>query len=181
MCKNLPPRQRQRGILRIKNNIIGEDKMKIRFLKSKEKKAILTELEKNYGIKEIPYLLLEAGKQKIRGYSGHLSKEELQELAGITNIEIIGTYLISKKDDDARISFDAMHLFKIEKNMTEITKEQLEKWLRGQDLPISNIPRGITILKYQDDLVGIGKSNTEKIFNYVPKERKLKIPLPTEK
>ncbi len=157
--------------------------MKLHFLKSKEKKVILKELELHYGITELPYLLLETGKQKIRGYSGHLSKEEIQELTRLTNIEIIGDYLISKKDQDPRLSFDAIQLFKdqITKNIIEIDNNQLQKWLRGYDLDIPNIPRGITILKYQEDLVGIGKSNTKKIFNYVPKERKLKIPLPTEK
>jgi len=151
--------------------------MKLHFLKSKEKKAILKELELHYGITKLPYLLLKTGKQKIRGYSGHLSKEEIQELTRLTNVEIIGDYLISKKDQDPRISFDAIQLFKITKNITEINNNQLQKWLRGYDLNIPNIPRGITILKYKEDLVGIGKSNTEKIFNYVPKERKLKIPL----
>lgn len=152
--------------------------MNIRFLKSKEKKSLLKELEENYGITELPFLLLETGKQKIRGYSGHLSKEEIQELARLTNVEIIGDYLISKKDQDPRISFDAIHLFKIKKNIIEINNQQLQLWLRGYDLEIPSIKKGITILKYKDDIVGIGKSSTEKIFNYVPKERKLKIPLP---
>ena len=36
------------------------------------------------------------------------------------------------------------------------------------------------ITSYENDLVGVGKSNGEKIFNYVPKERKLKTPLPRQ-
>ena len=67
----------------------------------------------------------------------------------------------------------------ITKNIIEINNQQLQLWLRGYDLEIA-APRGIIILKYKDDLVGIGKSNEEKIFNYVPKERKLKTPLPKD-
>ena len=156
--------------------------MKLQFLKSKEKRALVEELEEQYGITELPYLLLETGKQKIRGFSGHLSKEEIVQLTRLTNVEIIGAYLINQKDQNARISFDAIQLFKeqITKNIIEINNQQLQLWLRGYDLEIQ-APRGIVVLKYQEDLVGIGKSNTEKIFNYVPKERKLKTPLPTEK
>ncbi|MBS3088260.1 hypothetical protein J4402_00615 [Candidatus Pacearchaeota archaeon] len=149
--------------------------MKLHFLKSKEKRNLIEELEKIYGITELPYLLLETGKQKIRGFSGHLSKEEIVQLTRLTNVEIIGAYLINKKDEEARISFDAIQLFKekITKNIIEINNQQLQLWLRGYDLEI-RAPRGIIILKHQEDFVGIGKSNTEKIFNYVPKERKLK-------
>jgi len=156
--------------------------MKLQFLKSKEKRTLVEELEEQYGITELPYLLLETGKQKIRGFSGHLSKEEIVQLTRLTNVEIIGAYLINQKDQNARISFDAIQLFKeqITKNIIEINNQQLQLWLRGYDLEIQ-APRGIVVLKYQEDLVGIGKSNTEKIFNYVPKERKLKTPLPTEK
>lgn len=184
--------------------------MRLQFLKSKEKRNLLKELEEKYGITELPYLLLETGKQKIRGFSGHLSKEEIVQLTRLTNVEIIGAYLVSQKDEDARVSFDAIQLFKkqITKSIIEINYHQLQLWLRGYDLeigahadersesandktpaekigvqlaPKNNLIRGVVVLKYQDDLVGIGKSNTEKIFNYVPKERKLKIPLPAEK
>ena len=97
--------------------------MKLHFLKSKEKRNLIEELEKIYGITELPYLLLETGKQKIRGFSGHLSKEEIVQLTRLTNVEIIGAYLINKKDEEARISFDAIQLFKekITKNIIAVS------------------------------------------------------------
>ena len=153
--------------------------MKSKFLKSAEKKKIIEEMESIYGINKIPHLLLETGKRKIRGFSGNLTKEEIIELSQSARIEIIGMYLISQKDAEPRLNFDAVPLFKnqITKNILEIDKEQLEKWIRGHDLEVKT-KRGTTILKYENDLVGVGKSNTEKIFNYVPKERKLKTQLP---
>src|SRR3989344_63457 len=141
--------------------------MTLNFIKSSEKKKLLEELKVIYGISELPYLLIETGKQKLRGFSGHLSKEEIQLLNNTTNIELIGMYLISKKDQDARINFDALPLFKnqINKSTLEINNIQLNLWLHGQDLELKT-PRGIVVLKYKEDLVGIGKSNEEKIFNY---------------
>ena len=87
--------------------------------------------------------------------------------------------MISKRDEQARINFDALPLLKnqIKKNIIEIDKEQLEKWIRGYDLEIK-VQRGTIVLKFEEDLVGVGKSNGEKIFNYIPKERKIKTQLP---
>ncbi|MBI2452323.1 hypothetical protein HYV50_04585 [Candidatus Pacearchaeota archaeon] len=149
--------------------------MKAKFLKSSEKKNVVEELKEIYGISELPYLLIETGKKKLRAFSGHLSKEEIIDLSKIINIEIIGMYLINLKDDLPRINFDAVSLLKnqVLKNIIKINKELLNSWLRGYDLEIET-KSGIVILEYEDDLVGIGKSNGKKIYNYIPKERKIK-------
>lgn len=149
--------------------------MKIRFIKTNEKNKILAELNHYYGISELPYLLIESGKKKIRAFSGNLSKEEIKMLVKITNVEVIGMYIISKKDVESRINFDALSLLKnqITKNILQIDEKQLNLWLCGRNLEISSA-KGPIVLKYEDDFVGCGKSNGEKIFNYVPKERKLK-------
>lgn len=151
----------------------------MKFLNSKQKKAIQKELDEIYGIRELNYLLIEAGKKKIRGFSGNLSKEEIYELVNMANVEVIGMYLLSKRDEEIRLNFDSCPIFQdqIARETVKINKEQLDLWMRGQDLEIKT-ERGIAIIEYNNDLVGVGKSNTEKIFNYVPKERKLKTPLP---
>lgn len=149
--------------------------MTYKFIKSSEKKQIESELEKIYGIQKLPYLLIEAGKRKIRAFSGSLLKEEIMALSKSTKIELVGIYLISKKDEEARLNFDAVSLLKdkINKNIIEINKEHFEKWIRGQDLELK-IQKGTVVIKYENDLIGIGKSNGEKVFNYMPKERKLR-------
>lgn len=151
----------------------------MRFFNSKQKKEVQEGLEETYGIKNLPYSLVEVGKQRLRAFSGNLTRDEIVELSKIASIEVIGMYLISQKDDDLRLNFDAISLLRnqITKNIIEIDQRQLDLWMRGYDLDIK-CPRGITLLKFQDELVGLGKSNTEKIFNYLPKERKLKTPLP---
>lgn len=151
----------------------------MKFIKSSEKKKILSELEEIYGISELNYLLIEAGKQKLRGFSGHLSKEEITELTQLVNVEVIGMYLISRRDKELRLNFDSCAIFQdqIKKRIIKINKDQLELWIRGQDLE-TKAEKGISVIEFDGNLVGIGKSNGEKIFNYVPKERKLKTPLP---
>ena len=154
----------------------------VNFINSKEKKRILEELENLYGITNLPYMLSEAGKKKIRAFSGTMTKEEIQELTEITNVEVIGMYLISQKDDDLRINFDALPLFKdqISKSILQLNEQQYEHWIRGQDLDFQT-KSGTYILSYKGDLMGIGKSNGIRIFNYLPKERKLKTQMPKVK
>ena len=64
----------------------------IKFLYKTEKKAIMQKLE-YYGITKLPYLLIESGKEKIRGYTGSLLMEEIHELNKQIGIDLIGLYL----------------------------------------------------------------------------------------
>jgi NOL1/NOP2/fmu family ribosome biogenesis protein len=154
--------------------------MKLRFIKSNEKRKILAELNEIFGIEEIPYLLIEAGKEKLRGYSGSLNKEELIELASFANVEIIGSYII-KKEKTHRLSLDATQIFakQINKSIIEIDQDQYEHWIRGYNLQIEN-PSGVYIMKYGEDFIGSGISTGQAILNHIPKERRLKTPLPSK-
>ncbi len=151
----------------------------INFINSKEKKKILEELENLYGITDLPFTFSEAGKKKIRAFSGTMSKDEIQELTEITNVEVIGMYMFNQKDDDLRINFDALPILKnqISKSIIEINDIQFEHWIRGQDIDYQS-KSGTYVIAYKGDLIGIGKSNGIKIFNYLPKERKLKTQMP---
>ena len=148
--------------------------MNSRFIKSSEKKRLLSELEEQFGIEKLPYLLLETGKEKIRGFSGTMTKEEITELGKISNVEIVGLYLI-KKEKNLRLSLDATHLLKeqISKNIIEINNVQLGDWLRGKNLDIAK-DSGIYVIKYEDDFVGCGISDGKKIINHIPKERRIR-------
>ena len=123
----------------------------------------------------MPYLLIESGKEKIRGFSGSLSREEISEIGRIAPIEAIGIYLL-KKEFDWRLSLDATTILKnqISKNTIEITDKQLEEWIRGFDLDIKYDDKCTIVIKHDNDLIGCGKSNNQKIFNYLPQERRIK-------
>lgn len=148
--------------------------MKYRFIKSSEKKE-MKEILGTLGIEEINYLLIESGKEKIRGYTGHLSKEEILELANIANVENIGLYILKRDNQTVRPSFEGVQSFKnqISKQIIEITDEEFAKWIRGYDLE-RPCEKGIKIIKYKSDLLGISVSNGQTLFNYVPKERRIR-------
>jgi len=62
-------------------------------LKRAEKEKILAKLREQFGIEELNYLLIKQGKERIRAFSGSLSREELEKLGESVNIETLGTYL----------------------------------------------------------------------------------------
>lgn len=146
----------------------------MKILRASEKKKILQQLEKQYGITKLPYLLLRFGKEKIRAYSGSLSKEELNILDKNLRIENAGLYLAKQHPEGLRLSLDSLYLFKeqITKNILEVNDNEAENWFKGQDLLIKS-DRAFKILK-NHDLIGCGKSTGEKITNFVPKERRIK-------
>jgi len=148
------------------------------FIKSNEKREIVSELNEQFGITDIPYLLIQTGKEKIKAFSGSLSKEEIIDLSRTLRVEFVGLYLL-KKEESFRLSFDATQILsgQLSKNIVDINEEQYNLWIRGYDLEIE-APRGTAIIRFNGDFFGCGKSSGNRIYNYVPKERRLKIPLP---
>ena len=149
--------------------------MRINFVRSAEKKKIVEKLNDSFGIEELPYLLIESGKEKLKAFSGHLSKEEMLEIAETIRIEAIGLYLVKEENNELRLGLDGAWLLKdqITKNIVEVNKEQAEMWMKGLDLDIKT-ERGPTVIKYKDYIIGCGKSSSEKIYNYVPKDRRVR-------
>jgi 16S rRNA (cytosine1407-C5)-methyltransferase len=144
-------------------------------LTSSSKKKILTQLNSQFGIQELPYLLLQFGKEKLRLYSGSLSKQELIDMDKQLRVETMGLYFAKQQPDGLRLSLDGTQLFKpqITKNILEITNPQADQWFKGNDLEIQTEP-ALKILENKNDLIGCGKSTGERITNSIPKERRIK-------
>ena len=148
--------------------------MKIQFIKSGEKKELLKELNEEFGISNLPFLLFEAGKEKTRAYTGSLSKDEILDLAAFTHIEFLGFYLL-RKENIIRLSIEGTHSLKeqISKNIINISDSETIEWFRGLDLQIKE-EKGVKIIQNGSDFLGSGISTGECILNHVPKERRLK-------
>lgn len=157
----------------------------------KTKKKHFIEETNSFGITKIDELLIKSGKERIRAYSGNLSKEELNLLIKILPVESIGLYvgkeMFNKKNNksETRLSLDGVGYWEkqISKRIITINIEQEEKWFKGEDIEItdkqiSNVKeKGFVILKSEesDDFIGTGKLNSENtIFNFLPKERRRK-------
>jgi len=144
-------------------------------LSNKDKKKIIKKLNIQFGITNIPYLILQFGHDKFRLYSGNLSKEELALLDRSIKIENIGLYFAKQEKDGIKLTLDSLTLFKtqITKNIIELTENQKNSWLEGKDLDIKT-NSGYKILKFNNEFIGCGKSDKTRICNSIPKERRIK-------
>lgn len=150
--------------------------MQLDIYDSKKRKKLLEQLNERFGITQIPGFLFETGKEKIRGFNGDLTIDEIYGLSRITNVEFLGLYLFRADEDrSVRLSFDACILFadQISKNIIDIDQHQLTLWMRGENLPME-IQKGMYIVRHGTDFFGCTVSDGEKLINFVPKERRIR-------
>lgn len=161
----------------------------IQFLFKTDKEKIIKRLE-YYGITSLPFLLSHSGTEKIRGYSGILSVDEIRDLNKETGIELVGFYLFHDygEDQPLRLSFDAIYTLKdqITKNIIDLDEKQAEEFLKGQDILLTkenqehykntNEQPGFKVIRIKgtDEFIGTGKLSEQRITNYMPKERRLR-------
>jgi NOL1/NOP2/fmu family ribosome biogenesis protein len=154
--------------------------MNLDILTAGEKKKILASLNENFGFKELHYLFIKTGKERVRAFSGSLSMQEIKELGLNARIELIGLYAFKEEKQGYRIAFDSLPLFKdkIKKNVVEVNDERAEKWMQGKDLEGEEFKElnGVIVLKNKEDLIGCGlvKKEQGRVINLVPKERRIK-------
>jgi NOL1/NOP2/fmu family ribosome biogenesis protein len=157
------------------------------FDKSK-KKNFLNNVEK-FGIEKISELLIKSGKERIRAYTGGLSKDELSQLIQILPVESIGLYVGKEifnkktKKGETRLSLDGVNFWnkQISERIITLDKEQEERWFKGEDIDVNENQvkdvgdKGFVLLKSSiyGDLIGTGKLSTDNtVFNFLPKERR---------
>lgn len=153
-------------------------------IKAINKKEMDKKLEEIYGVKLPRGQVIQWSKEKLRIFTGDVSERELNFLASIVNVEIIGLYFAFQKDNELRFSFDSLFLAKdAKKNILEINGEQFKQWISGQEIEINEEQKAglkdsqtqYILLKYKDDVIGCGKYTQTKVLNFIPKERRLRL------
>ena len=149
--------------------------MRVEFYDTKKRKKLLVQLNEQFGVREIPRVLFETGKEKVRGFSGDLTIDELYSLDKLANVEFMGLYLFRPELGFLRISFDGALLLKeqFSKNVALLNEEQVEKWMNGASLEL-DLDRGIYVVKCGEDVFGCGISDGKVLINFVPKERRIR-------
>ena len=148
-----------------------------KILNENEKKEIEDSLNEQFGIKQIPGIIMQRGEERLFLFQGELNEKQIRNLEQVRiNIERIGVYFAKIVDSKIKLSIEGVHLLQnqITKNIFEVDEKQAEQWMKGQDLLIKTGKRGFIIIKYKDDFLGCGKASEEKIGNYIPKSRRLK-------
>lgn len=148
----------------------------IKIFSKKEKQEIEKKLNKQFGINEIPGILVKMGQDRIFFFSGKITENEIKKIESEIPIERVGVYFARIVDDFPKLSMEGTQILKeqINKNIFELNEEQLKNWMSGRDLMIKTGERGFLVMKYRNDFLGCGKASAEKISNFIPKSRRLK-------
>lgn len=148
----------------------------IKILNRNEKQEITNKLKKQFGIENLPGIIIKMGEERLFFFQGSFDEKQIKKLEKTIPIEKIGIYFGKEQDSQIRLSIEGIHLLKtqINKNIFELNKEQMEKWVTGQELDIQTGKKEFLIMKYKNDFLGCGKASEKKIGNYMPKSRRLR-------
>lgn len=148
----------------------------IKIFSKKEKQEVEKKLNRQFGINEIPGILVKMGQDRIFFFSGKITENEIRKIESEIPIERVGVYFARIMDDFPKLSIEGTQILKnqIKKNIFELNEEQLKDWMSGRDLMIKTGERGFLVMKYRNDFLGCGKASAEKISNFIPKSRRLK-------
>ncbi len=151
--------------------------MNLKILSIKEKKKIEEFLKERFGITRVAGLLVKRGEERIFLFQGNLNPKQIIELEKTIPLERVGIYFAKMVREEPKLSIEGVQILKdqIKKNIFELDKEQAEQWMTGQELNIKTGKKGFIIMKYNDDLLGCGNASEEKITNFIPKSRRLKL------
>lgn len=152
----------------------------IEIIPKRESDEIKRKLNEQFGINKIPGILVRKGKERIFLFQGETEEKELEKIDEVVEIERAGIYIgkIFEPTGEIRLSIEGTQILKdeIKKNIYELdSQEDYEKWMNGQELNIQTNLRGIIIIKYNNEFLGSGKASQDKIGNFIPKSRRLKI------
>lgn len=157
---------------------------RVKKLNSKERKLFHAQLKKQFGFEgELPFIIL---------FSEHNDKyflitEEYGEIdLQSFRIETMGMYFARKAADDLRLTIEGSQLIgpAATRNVHEVTKEEFDLWMHGNDLEYSGEATGWLIISHEYamaklDYAGTGKVVRKQehgkeivtIHNYIPKAR----------
>ena len=125
-------------------------------------------LQEQFGI-ECDYVFYEGGKGKI------YATREIPEF--LRKVVHSGIYVGRIERDGFRLSMDGAALLgkHAKKCVVDIGDQDVEKWMRGEDISISQsvVDCRYVILRWRGFYVGCGKVVNGAVKNYVPKNRRI--------
>ncbi len=144
----------------------------MRFLNSRERKAFIKQLQEQYGYeKDTDYLICELGKNKYYFFSPDVAAVDLHALRP----QHIGLYVANTMKTEIRLTIDGAHLLAgaCSHERIELTAQQMEEWMGGDDVQMSEQETPFRIVEHQGTILGCGKIKDGYLLNYVPKGRRI--------
>jgi len=140
-------------------------------LNNKEIKKLLQQLNKQFGFSgTFPYLFFEK-KDKIYILSKKYSSIDVSS----SKINSLGLYIAKREINGIRLSIEGSQLIgpNSKKNIIELDSPQ--EWLLGKDIENKQNAKSFVLIKYKDDFIGCGICKKDRILNFIPKSRRIKL------
>ena len=147
---------------------------RLKILNNKEVKGILRLLDNQFGVKgRLDYVFLMNKKNKIYLVTKDVGRIALDNL----RIDALGLYFGEVNHGLLRLSMEGSQIIgkRAKKNIINLSKKEAELWSMGCDIDKEANVSGFVILKHKKDFIGCGKYKEGRTFNYVPKERRLRV------
>ncbi len=142
-----------------------------KILNSKEIKKIYAFLKSQWDISvKLDYAFVQSG-DKILVINRDFVSIPLDNL----RINSLGLYFGKISNDSFRLSIEGSQIIGplAKKNVFKLSDEQFRDWIAGNDVPLDNLNSEFYILQHNDDFVGCGNFKNNKLYNYIPKSRRL--------
>ena len=144
----------------------------LKILNSKEKKDILKKINEQWDADFSTGLaMLRNNEDKLFLINPEVATLDISKL----RINSMGLYIAEEKDGRIRLSIEGSQLIgpHARKNVLEISKEEVGKWLMGEDLERQAGEKGFVLIKHSNDFLGCGCAAKGRILNYVGKNRRV--------
>ena len=144
----------------------------LRILNSRGKKDLAGLISGQFGLDfEFDYEVFMNSKNRIFILSRDISKLDTGEL----RINSLGMYFGELNKGEVRLSIEGSQIIgkQAMKNVLELDEGQATKWMWGEDFELDTDLSGFVIIKNNSDFLGCGKVSGRKLYNYVPKERRV--------
>ena len=145
--------------------------MEYKILDKKQVKQLLARLEKQFNTKlKLDYIFLKNNKGKIFIINKNFSKLDINKL----RLNNVGLYFAKEEKGGLRLSIEGSLLLKNSKNVLELNEKQMFEYMQGLELNLKE-KDGNYILKHKDVFLGSSKIKNNKLLNYIPKSRRIRL------
>ncbi len=154
----------------------------LRILNTRERSDIADAVKAQWGIPDVPSVLLLNNRNDVFTISPDIQSVTLQNL----HINSLGLYIGEWREGNLRLSMEGSHLLGplAKKNLIDLTKDQTESWLKGDPLLLERgSAEGFQLVAYphpitgKRDFLGCGRYRESTLINFVPKARRAKEPI----
>lgn len=144
----------------------------LKILNKKQVKGILALIKKQWSCTiNLDYVFLMNKKNRIFIVNKDINRIDLSKL----RINSLGLYFGELRNNEIRLTIEGAQLVgkHAQKNIIELADKEARLWLKGYDIEKKSKATGFVILKHNNDYLGTGRYKDNKIFNFVPKTRRI--------